>query len=71
MECVPDVSGYKSCSDPDDVFCFAAESEMRDWLIAHGYMKTETQKKRDEVVDLFRKNYDWSASKSLAYLTWR
>lgn len=44
---------------------------MRDWLISHGYMKTETQKKRDEVVDLFRKNYDWSASKSLAYLTWR
>lgn len=44
---------------------------MRQWLIDHGYLKTETQKTRDEVVDMFRKKYDWSVTKSLAYLTWR
>lgn len=50
---------------------FLAQSEMRQWLIDHGYMKSDAQAKKDEIKQLFRKNYNWSTSKSLAYLTWR
>ncbi|KAG8734405.1 hypothetical protein FRC12_018541 [Ceratobasidium sp. 428] len=46
------------------------ESEMREWLITHGYLKTKSQAKRDELVKLMNKKYTDTNAKTAEYLTW-
>ena len=43
---------------------------MREWLITHGYLRTESQAKRDELVKLMDRKYNAANAKTAEYLTW-
>ena len=43
---------------------------MRQWLIDHGYLRSDAQKTRDDLIKLMQENYDDASAKTAAYLTW-
>jgi len=43
---------------------------MRDWLVGHGYLRSEAQVKRDELIKLMNDKYTDVATTTSAYLTW-
>ena len=43
---------------------------MRSWLIDHGYLRSDAQKTRDELVKLMQDKYTDVASRTAEYLTW-
>ncbi|KAI9622223.1 hypothetical protein H4Q26_015259 [Puccinia striiformis f. sp. tritici PST-130] len=47
-----------------------SESQMRQWLIDNGFLKSDYQAKKDEILDLFSKNYSDLAAKSSEYVSW-
>jgi hypothetical protein len=54
----------------DTVYSGWTDSQMRAWLIENGYMRTETQVKRDELIKLFNDKYTEASTKTADYLTW-
>ena len=59
---------YASASDT--VWASWSDSDLRSWLLAHGYIRTEGQKKRDELVKLINSKYSEANARTAAYLTW-
>ncbi|PLW55088.1 hypothetical protein PCANC_02571 [Puccinia coronata f. sp. avenae] len=47
-----------------------SESQMRQWLIENGFLKSDYQAKKDEILDLFSQKYSDAASKSSEYVSW-
>ena len=43
---------------------------MRAWLIERGYLRSDAQKKRDELVRLMQDHYSAASARAAAYLTW-
>ena len=43
---------------------------MRDWLVGHGYLRSEAQVKHDELIKLMNDKYTDVATTTSAYLTW-
>ena len=46
------------------------DSDMRAWLIDHGYLRSDAQKKRDDLVKLMKTHYADTSARTAAYLTW-
>jgi len=47
-----------------------SDSQMREWLIEHGYLRSDAQVKRDQLVNLMSEKYHTVSDKTAAYLTW-
>ncbi|KDN48073.1 hypothetical protein RSAG8_03089, partial [Rhizoctonia solani AG-8 WAC10335] len=47
-----------------------SDSEMRQWLIDNGYLRSDAQVKRDELVNLMNRKYNAANAKTADYLTW-
>ena len=43
---------------------------MRSWLIEHGYLRSDAQKTRDELMKMMEDKYTDVSSRTAAYLTW-
>ena len=43
---------------------------MRSWLIEHGYLRSDAQKTRDELMKMMEDKYTDMSSRTAAYLTW-
>lgn len=43
---------------------------MRSWLIEHGYLRSDAQKSRDELIKLMQDKYNDSYARTAEYLTW-
>ena len=43
---------------------------MRTWLIEHGYLRSDAQKKRGDLVKLMQAHYTDAPARTAAYLTW-
>ena len=43
---------------------------MRDWLIEHGYLRSDAQKTRDELIKMMNDKYSDYSAKTAPYLTW-
>ncbi|KAK4704007.1 hypothetical protein P7C70_g2212, partial [Phenoliferia sp. Uapishka_3] len=54
----------------DNVSAGWTESDMRAWLVKNGFVKSDAQLKKDEILSSFNTNYGKVANKSSAYLTW-
>lgn len=54
----------------DTLYAGWTESQLRGWLVENGYIRTETQAKRDELVKLFHDKYNEASTKSASYLIW-
>jgi hypothetical protein len=46
------------------------DSDMRDWLVNRGYLRSDAQIKRDELIKLMQDKYATSSSKVAPYLNW-
>ncbi len=46
------------------------DSEMRDWLIEHDYLRSDAQVKRDALTKLMNDKYTNLATITAVYLTW-
>lgn len=44
---------------------------MRAWLIEHGYIRTDAQIKKDEIVSMFKSKYNNASAKTQAWTTWK
>lgn len=54
----------------DNLKSIYSDTDMRQWLIDHGYMKSDYQAKKDEIYDGFKKNYKSGVKTSNDYLDW-
>ena len=43
---------------------------MRQWLIDNGYLRSDAQVKRDEMIDIMDRKYNAANAKTADYLTW-
>jgi hypothetical protein len=59
---------YASASDT--IWGSWSESDMRNWLIENGYLRSGAQVKRDELVKAINDKYKDASTKTAAYLTW-
>jgi Putative nuclear envelope organisation protein len=59
---------YASASDT--IWGAWSESDMRNWLIENGYLRSGAQVKRDELVKAINDKYKDASTKTAAYLTW-
>lgn len=55
---------------PDNLDAAWKDTEMRQWLVKHGYLKSDAQLKKDDVKTLFSKHYSNTSSKTWDYLSW-
>lgn len=46
------------------------DSDMRSWLLDHGYIRSDAQKTHDDLIKLMQDKYTDASSRSAAYLTW-
>lgn len=47
-----------------------SDNQIRQWLIDHGYLRSDAQVKRDELIKLANEKYTDAASRTGAYLSW-
>lgn len=59
---------YASASDT--VWSSWTDSDIRAWLIEHGYLRTNAQKSRDELIKLINEKNTDAQARTAAYLTW-
>ncbi|KAH7100493.1 hypothetical protein BKA62DRAFT_706479 [Auriculariales sp. MPI-PUGE-AT-0066] len=57
-------------SASDTVYGGWQDSEMRQWLIDNGYMKSDAQAKRDELLALMQSKYNAAAARANEYTVW-
>ncbi|KIL60731.1 hypothetical protein M378DRAFT_13978 [Amanita muscaria Koide BX008] len=54
-----------------DTFWHAwTDSAIHDWLVEHGYIRTDAQVKRDELIKLANEKFNDYSARTAAYLTW-
>jgi hypothetical protein len=82
VECVPGLSKLSlegaNSHDFRDNYATASstvwgawsDSEIRNWLIENGYLRSEAQVKRDELVKAINDKYTDMSTRTAAYLTW-
>ena len=54
----------------DTVWGSWSDSDLRAWLIEHGYLRTDAQVRRDQLVKLMNEKYNDASARTAAYLTW-
>ncbi len=54
----------------DTIWSSWSDSDLRSWLVSHGYIKTETQMRRDQLVKLINSKYNEANTRTQTYLTW-
>ena len=54
----------------DTVWSSWSDSDLRSYLIEHGYLKSDEQKKREELVNLISSKYNDITTTAASYLTW-
>ena len=59
---------YSSASDT--IWTGWSDSDLRSWLINHGYLRSDAQVKRDDLVKLMNAKYNEANARTAAYLTW-
>jgi hypothetical protein len=57
-------------SATDTIWSSWTDSDMRAWLIEQGYLRTDAQKSRDELVKLISEKSKDAQARTAAYLTW-
>lgn len=61
-------SNYKWSTD--EIYSSWTDSDLRNWLIQNGYVKTDFEAKRDEMVDTVQKNAVSLTDSAREYFSW-
>jgi hypothetical protein len=61
-------NNYASASDT--IWGAWSDSDMRSWLIQNGYLRSDAQVKRDELIKAINDKYKDASTRTAAYLTW-
>jgi hypothetical protein len=70
LTCVVTICRDNYTSASDTIWGAWSDSDMRNWLIENGYLRSGAQVKRDELVKAINDKYKDTSTRTAAYLTW-